>query len=233
MSAPYDGYASNFAEAAADNAYNAHYDRPAVLGLLGDVGGKRVLDAGCGPGLYAAELVARGASVVGFDQSIDMVRHARGRLGPDVTVRQHDLDTPLDWLPDESFDLLVMALVIHYVHDRVRALRELRRVLRHDGRLVLSTSHPTADWLFEGGGYFDETYIEDEWSCGLVARFWRQPLERWFAECQEAGFVVERLVEPRPVAAMAERYPEEYAKLSRQPGFLTLRLAKAPPVARA
>jgi hypothetical protein len=37
MSAPYDGYAGAFAELAADNAANAYYDRPAVLGLLGDV----------------------------------------------------------------------------------------------------------------------------------------------------------------------------------------------------
>jgi 2-polyprenyl-3-methyl-5-hydroxy-6-metoxy-1,4-benzoquinol methylase len=50
-----------------------------VLDLLGDVAGLRVLDAGCGPGLYAEEVARRGAAAVGFDESPDMVRLARLR----------------------------------------------------------------------------------------------------------------------------------------------------------
>jgi SAM-dependent methyltransferase len=224
--AAYDGFAATFAQHAADGAYNAYYDRPVVLELLGDVTGRRVLDAGCGPGLYAAELVTRGADVIGFDQSSDMVQLARERLGPDVPVRRHDLDEPLDWLPDSAVDLAVMALVIHYVEDRVAALRELHRVLRPHGRLVLSTTHPTADWLGNGGGYFDERYVEEQWSRGMVNRFWRQPLTRWFDEFTDAGFTVERLVEHQPTKTMAHRHPEQYAKLSREPGFIAFRLAK-------
>ncbi|MGW1158841.1 class I SAM-dependent methyltransferase [Streptomyces sp. NPDC002519] len=123
--------------------------------------GRCVLDAGCGPGLYLAELVARGAKATGFDQSADMVRHARARLGAGVDMRQRDLDDPLDWLGDEAVDLVLAALVIHYVRDCVAALRELHRVLRPDGCLVLSTSHPTADWLADGGSYFDACHVEE------------------------------------------------------------------------
>ncbi|MFF1343955.1 methyltransferase domain-containing protein [Streptomyces sp. NPDC058290] len=79
---PYDGFADTFAREAAVSPYNARYGRPTVLGLLGDVSGLRVLDAGCGPGLYLSELAARGAEAVGIDQSADMVRLARERLGP-------------------------------------------------------------------------------------------------------------------------------------------------------
>jgi len=63
----YDEFADEFLQHAGDNLYNAHYDRPACLGLLGDVAGRTVLDAACGPGLYAEELTARGARVIGFD----------------------------------------------------------------------------------------------------------------------------------------------------------------------
>jgi 2-polyprenyl-3-methyl-5-hydroxy-6-metoxy-1,4-benzoquinol methylase len=69
----YDAFADEFLEHARDGFANAHYDRPACLSLLGDVTGKAVLDAACGPGLYAAELVRRGARVTGFDQSPRMV----------------------------------------------------------------------------------------------------------------------------------------------------------------
>jgi hypothetical protein len=54
--APYDGFADTFAAEASGSAYNALYDRPTVLDLLGDVRGRQVLDGGCGPGLYMAEL---------------------------------------------------------------------------------------------------------------------------------------------------------------------------------
>ncbi|WP_442813469.1 hypothetical protein [Streptomyces sp. NBC_01244] len=47
-----------------------------------------------------------------------MVRHARSRLGSGIEERQHDLDDPLDWIPDEAVDLVLATLVIHYVRDR-------------------------------------------------------------------------------------------------------------------
>lgn len=225
-SIPYDGYAEEFEEAAADNAYNAHYDRPAVLNLLGDIAGRSVLDAGCGPGLYARELVARGAEVTGFDQSADMVALARRRLESRATITQHDLAFPLGWIPADTFDAAIMTLVIHYVPDRVACLRELHRVLRPEGRLIVSTSHPTADWMMDGGSYFAERFVDDQWSCGMLSRFWRQPLESWISEFCKAGFTVERLTELRPADTMADRHPEEYEKLSREPGFIAFRLAK-------
>ncbi len=61
----YDVFADEFLDHAHDGFYNAHYDRPACLELLGEVAGRSVLDVACGPGLYAEELVARGARVSG------------------------------------------------------------------------------------------------------------------------------------------------------------------------
>jgi len=60
----YDAFADAYETHAADAPYNALYDRPATLALLGPVDGRRVLDAACGPGFYLEELVAGGADVV-------------------------------------------------------------------------------------------------------------------------------------------------------------------------
>jgi ubiquinone/menaquinone biosynthesis C-methylase UbiE len=128
----YDVFADEFLEVAKDGFFNAHYDRPACLSLLGDVAGRRVLDAACGPGLYAEELIRRGADVVGFDHSPRMVELCRERVGQG-DFRVHDLADPISWLPDSSVDLVLFALAIEYVDDRVAALRELRRVLRPEG----------------------------------------------------------------------------------------------------
>ena len=221
--------AADYAEHAAHSSYNALYDRPAVLDLLGDVAGQRLLDAGCGPGLYAEELVRRGARVTGFDQSPDMVRLARSRLGAAAEVRVHDLAEPLDWADEASFDLAVMALVIHHVDDRVGALREICRVLRPLGRLVVSTHHPVGDWRRQGGSYFDTEVIEETWVRGWQVRYWRQPLTRTCAEFAEAGFWIERLVEPLPAPEMALADPEHDERLRHEPGFIAFRLVKPPP----
>jgi SAM-dependent methyltransferase len=226
--ARWDPYAADYAVVAEHSPYNALYDRPAVLALLGDVTGKRVLDVGCGPGLYAEELVRRGARVVGIDQSPEMVRLARQRLGDRAEFLVHDVAQPLGWAQDASFDLAVMALVIHHVDDRVGALREICRVLRPLGRLVLSTHHPTADWRRRGGSYFDTEVIEETWRRGWQVRYWRQPLTRTCEEFAEAGFWIERLAEPPPDPRMAEAYPDDYAKLLDEPGFVTFKLVKKP-----
>lgn len=223
----FDGFAEDYERHAADDAYNALYDRPAVLDLLGDVAGVRTLDAGCGPGLYAEELTARGAEVVGLDASPEMVRLARRRLGDLFDVRVHDLELPMSWLEDESFDAALMALVIHHIDDRVGALREVWRVLRPGGRFVVSTHHPTADWVRLGGSYFQQELIEEDWHDERWhVRYWRQPLQQTVDEFTQSGFVIDRLVEPRPHPEMSARYPEDHSKLMREPGFIAFRLIK-------
>ena len=132
---------------------------------------------------------------------------------------------PIGWLPDDSVDLALCALAIEYVDDRVAALSELRRVLRPDGALVLSRLHPTGDWLRHGGSYFDVRTIQETWSTGWTVRYWLAPLERTCEEIFAAGFLIERLVEPRPVPEAAAIDPAEYERLAREPrGFIAFRL---------
>lgn len=223
----YDTFADDFAAHAETSAFNAHYDRPAVLELLGDVAGARILDIGCGSGLYADELTRRGAYVIAFDSSPQLVRHARERLGPAADVRVHDLAHPLLWLTDASVDVAVMALVLHHLGDPVPALREVLRVLKPGGRLVVSTVHPSADWRQLGGSYFTDEMIDDTWNAGWRVRFRRAPLTTWCEEFREAGFVIERLVEPLPAESMRQQFPETYEQLTREPFFIMFVLRRS------
>lgn len=226
--AQYDAFAEGYEAHAAQAPYNARYDRPATLELLGDVAGRRVLDAACGPGYYAVELLERGAEVVGFDASARMVELARQRLGDRAEVRVHSMDAPLDWLPDASFDLVVSALAHHYVTDRLGFLREVRRVLRPDGALVISTHHPASDWVRLGGSYFEPRPVTEVWSKGWEVTAWQLPLSRLTEEFAEAGFLIERLIEPLPQPEMAASDPDAFAKLSVEPGFIIFRLLPRP-----
>jgi len=93
-----------FQQHAADSAYNAHYDRPAMLAALGPVAGRRVLDAACSPGLYLRELLERGAEVTGFDASPIMVGLARQQAAGRARIDQAVLGEPLS--PRELLALL-------------------------------------------------------------------------------------------------------------------------------
>jgi ubiquinone/menaquinone biosynthesis C-methylase UbiE len=152
-----------------------------------------------------------------------MVELSRQRV-PAAEFRVHDLADPIDWLPYASVDLALCALAIEHVDDRVAALRELRRILRPGGALVLSQQHPTASWLRHGGSYFDQRVIEETWNRGWHVRYWLMPLQDSCAEFAAAGFLIEQLIEPRPTEAGQLIDPEHYDKLQREPGFLAFRL---------
>jgi len=130
------------------------------------------------------------------------------------------------------FDLVVCALAIHYASDRGAAFAELLRVLRPGGALVISTQHPTADWLRKGGSYFDIKLETDIWhtpSGDQPAPFWRAPLSALCAAATGAGFLIEKVIEPLPASTMRDLYPEDHDKLSTEPGFLFLRLLRPHP----
>jgi SAM-dependent methyltransferase len=224
----YDAFAHEYEAHAEVAPYNALYDRPATLALLGDVAGLRVLDAACGPGLYLEELLARGADAVGCDGSPAMVELARARVGGRAEVRVQSLDEPITWVPDGSIDLVVCALAYHYLNDRPAFLAEARRVLRPDGALVISTHHPTDDWRRLGGSYFTEEPVTETWSKGWTITAWRLPLSRLTAEFADAGFVIERLEEPLPDPAMASSHPHTFEVLSNMPAFVLFRLRPRP-----
>src|SRR4028118_308387 len=87
----YEALAEAFAAAVETKPHNAFYERPATLSLLPDVAGKRILDAGCGPGIYSEWLAKNGAKVVAVDASPKMFELAKRKLGNAVEVRIADL----------------------------------------------------------------------------------------------------------------------------------------------
>jgi 2-polyprenyl-6-hydroxyphenyl methylase/3-demethylubiquinone-9 3-methyltransferase len=119
-------------------------NRPRVefyLRELGALGGRRVLDAGCGGGLVARELAAAGAEVVGVDRSLGSLGVARRAVGRRFVPAQGRLER----LPfaDGSFDAVVAADVLEHLPDLPAAVAELARVLAPGGGLVFDTVNRT------------------------------------------------------------------------------------------
>jgi SAM-dependent methyltransferase len=224
--APYDEFSAAYAEHAASNPYQRFYDRPAILALAGSVAGKRVLDVGCAAGHLSSTLAEAGASVIAIDLGQRMVDLARRQFGERVRFERADLRKPLTILESDSVDVITASLVMHYLLDWGPTLREFRRVLRPGGVLVMSVHHPE-DWhWFNRPDYFRTEQITDEFEIGAQrqqVQFYRRPLGKTFEALRQAGFAVDEIIEPMPLAECREVAPAAYEKLSTKPQFLYFR----------
>lgn len=220
----YDAFAEAYARANDNGLFNRWYARPAVVDLLGDVAGRRVLDAGCGSGPLIADLAERGASAAGFDASPAMIRLARERLGHDADLKVADLTLPLPY-DDESFDDAVAMLVLHYLEDWSRPLAELRRVLKPGGRLVVVVNHPVIPpVMYPEVDYFATVPNEEEYDFdGVTATLtiWYRSLSAMSESFTAAGFRISAISEP-PVSpdTPPELLPPSESDPTRFMGFI-------------
>ena len=101
--------------------------------------GTRILDVATGTGMVAFGLAARGAEVVGLDQSEAMLGAARARLDrtPALAGRMTFIAGEAEALPfaDGEFDALSFTYLLRYVDDRAATMRELARVVKPGGRI--------------------------------------------------------------------------------------------------
>jgi SAM-dependent methyltransferase len=101
--------------------------------------GSRVLDCGCGAGRFARMAADRGASVAGIDGAEELVAIAAERV-PEGDFRAGDIEA-LPW-EDDSFDVVTGFSAFQFADDKVRALREARRVFRRSVVVVIPTRVP-------------------------------------------------------------------------------------------
>lgn len=128
-------------------AVTEHLECCLILELAGDVAGRNILDLGCGDGAFALELARRGATVTGTDASAAMIDAAKNR------AKQHDADVAFkvaaaEHLPfaAEQFDVVTAITILCFVDDAAPVFREIARVVRPRGRLVIGELGKWSTW---------------------------------------------------------------------------------------
>ncbi len=228
--AAYEEMAVRYNELIDDKPHNAHYDRPNTLSLLPDVAGKTLLDAACGPGKYAEILLAQGATVTGFDLSPRMVELAKERNKGAGHFFVHDLAAPMAMLADQSFDIVLCALALHYVEDWTLTIQEFCRVLQPQGQLVLSIEHPFFEYnYFKSKQYFSIEHVKCTWKGfgkPVEVNSFRRPLQQCLLPLTEHGFYIDKLIEPTPTEEFAKLDPRHFKELNEFPGFMCVRAVR-------
>lgn len=221
-------FAESYSNKIEYNSHNALYERPAVVSLIEDPSGKKILDAGCGPGVLSSVLVDKGASVTAVDYSSEMIRLTNERIENKARVLELNLNESLDVFNDGEFDIIVSSLTIHYLKDLRLFFSECNRVLKQDGYMVFSTHHPFMDFSFHSdGNYFETELLTDDWpSYNIKMDFYRRSLSELFILIKESEFEIDELVEPLPVSECKEKFPDAYDILSRKPWFIIFKIKK-------
>jgi malonyl-CoA O-methyltransferase len=195
---------------------------PAVRDAAGDMRGLAVLDLGCGTGRHAVWMAAAGALVTAVDFSWGMLAEARRKPGAErIRFLACDLRRPLPFA-DGAFQFLVSGLVLEHIPDLAGFFDEARRVLRPDGRAVISAMHPA---MFLRGAQARFTDPES----GEIVRPGSVPhqVEDFVAAAQRARFAVASVAESAADAAFAVRYPRA-ARYVGWPMLVVLRLGRIP-----
>jgi SAM-dependent methyltransferase len=212
-------------------------EQPTFLGMLPDATGLRVLDLGCGLGQLSSHLASNGAAeVVAIDVSQTMLERARReRSHPLVTYRREAIEAVR--FEPRRFELIVSSLALHYVPDYRDLVKRMATWLTPGGVLVYSTEHPiyTArlpgeGWVVDEQGervgwqiddYFHEGVREEHWFVEGVRKYHRT-IATLLDGLLDAGFRIERVVEPAPDMDRLQRRPHESEHL-RRPMFLLVR----------
>lgn len=231
MSEMYTKHAVKYAEVVKDNIYNALLERPSTMALLGDLKGKDVVDMGCGPGEYAQWLLDQSVNrLTCLDISEEMVALVKSKLGSHVHAYQQNLSEGLPLEKENSADVIVCPLVLHYIEDLTPVFESVYRVLKPGGYMVFSTHHPFVDFeCSESGNYFSRELVEEQWNTvgePVTVKFYRRSLTEISEAITGSGLLISKISEGVIDESAKELCESTYHRLKNNPNFIFLKCEK-------
>jgi ubiquinone/menaquinone biosynthesis C-methylase UbiE len=202
--------------------YRDELNNPATFRLIGDVRGRLALDLACGEGYNTRILARKGANVTEVDLSEKLVglarrEEAKEKLG--ICYRVLDA-TGLKEFSRNSFDLVTCFMSLQDIENYEKAISEVARVLRSQGRFVFSIPHPCFETIIVNGKrtsatrrYFGAAKYTVLWNMERLAKPFRttsfhRTLTDYFDVLSRNRLFVSRLVEPRPTQKGLLKHPQ-------------------------
>jgi len=201
--------------------YRDELNNPAFFSLLGNVRGQLVLDLACGEGYNTRKLARKDAVVTGVDLSqrlIDLakIEEAEDRLNIDYRLSDA---ARLKEFPADHFDLVTCFMAMQDIENYEKAISEVRRVLKAKGRFVFSIPHPCFEMIVQDGNristnakYFGVAEDHIHWKMERLLKpfettSFHRTLTDYSRVLHDNGFLIKRLVEPRPTRKGLKKHP--------------------------
>jgi len=176
-----------------------------LLGSLGTLEGKRVLELGCGGGQAAIALAKQGAKVITVDPSMSRLDHVRAaceREGVKIELHQSDL-AEIAFVRADTIDAVISVYALATVPDLDRVFRQAHRVLGEGGPLVFSVPHPAFSLVDNAGDdplHIGRSYFDHEprpWTAGDTSgNEYPRTISDLFTGLSRANFRVDTFLEP-------------------------------------
>jgi ubiquinone/menaquinone biosynthesis C-methylase UbiE len=217
-------------------AYKRYVLDPLMFKLVDGFKDKVVLELGCGNGYLASKLLSQSPSrIIMMDISERNLEHARAKCAdPKVSFLQQDATEP--WKVDSgSVDIIYSNMMLNEVEDIKTPIEEAVRVLRNNGVFIFSVTHPAWDLFVYAqekaglpskkiknlGGYFSRGFskfimsgdsrnkpeLKEKYKQDFEVEHYHRPVADYFEQLVDAGFVVNRLLEPELTEELLRNNP--------------------------
>ncbi len=219
------------------NSPNTILEEPIIDELIAPLSGLKVLDLGCGDGLYGEKIVSQGAySYYGVDASKNMIAASQKNLsGLERIQLEHEHLEKID-LPENTFDLALSRLVFHYIENLEKVFKKINKALIPEGKFVFSVEHPIITSNYESyhqgdrkgswvvRSYFSETERANEWIGEKVVKY-HKTIQTYFSLLKKTGFTIDSIRESKPEI---DRFldQKEFHRRSQVPLFLIFKAYK-------
>lgn len=234
----------------APDSYSYCIEWPCIQQLLPELKGKKILDLGCGTGIFTFLLETYYPDkIVGIDLSEEMLKLARAKAAEKrsrAKFLQGDVQK-LTEIPDDTYDLVFSSTTTHYLTDLSAFFKTIHKAMKQDGSCILSVIHPvySAQYPIEHGDTFP---TEEEWSVRYLDKRRRAYIQPWIEynddfenhlsrsyhytmgdylqAALEAGLKLETLQEPMPPESWKTASFGRYDGYMETPVYLIVKLTK-------
>lgn len=225
--------------------YQSEVVLPNILRLLDLKKDEVVLDVACGQGYFSRHFFETGARVTGVDISPELIAKAKKKSPIELTYKISSADK-LPFIQDNSTDKLTIILAIQNIENIAGVMKECRRVLKDNGKIVIVMNHPAfripkeSDWGFDEetstqyrkvNRYLSELKIPIQMHPGSApddeTLSFHRPLQYYFKAFSKNGFCVSRLEEwTSHKKSVGKRAVAENKARKEIPIFMALELVK-------
>jgi 2-polyprenyl-3-methyl-5-hydroxy-6-metoxy-1,4-benzoquinol methylase len=201
--------------------YRDELNNPAFFSLLGSIDGQLVLDLACGEGYNTRKLARKGAVVTGVDFSQRLIDLAKTEEAKDrLNIDYHLSDAArLKEFYADHFDLVTCFMALQDIENYEKAISEVCRVLKAKGRFVFSITQTSFVIIVEDGNristnvkYFGVAEDHIYWKMERLLKpfettSFHRTLTDYSRVLHDNGFLIKRLVEPRPTRKGLKKHP--------------------------